>query len=107
MIIEKLKQQDIAKYKKLIDICFDGSNEIKAYNYDENDTNYTIIVAKNVDEIAKTMFEYVFDFAKKNGYNSINLTCLDTAYDAHHLYESLGFNKTNNVKYNLTMKQNN
>lgn len=143
MIIEKLKQQDIAKYKKLIDICFDGSNEIKAYNYDENDTNYTIIVAKNVDEIvgsitlyridlftfsfqpileifnvcvkkeyrgkkiAKTMFEYVFDFAKKNGYNSINLTCLDTAYDAHHLYESLGFNKTNSVKYNLTMKQNN
>jgi len=139
MIIEKLKPQDIGKYKNLIDSCFDGSNEIEKYKYDENSASYRIIVAKDSDEIigsitfycidlftfsfqptleifnvcvkkeyrgkkiAKTLFEYVFDFAKKNDYNSINLTCLETAYEAHHLYESLGFNKTNSVKYNLSL----
>lgn len=141
MIIEKLKPEDIAKYKELIDVCFGDSNDIEEYDYDENNQNYQIIVAKDSDKIvgsvtfycinlftfsfqptleifnvcvkeqyrgkkiAKSIFEHVTDFAIKNGYNSINLTCLDTAYDAHCLYESLGFNKTSSTKYNLTLSK--
>lgn len=139
MLIEKLNKNDLPLYKKLIDECFGGSNDINKYidSYDENNSNYEILVTKEsgnivgsmtfykIDlftfsfqpslevfnvcvaseyrgkKIAKNMFEYVIKYAKNNGYRSINLTCLDTAYDAHHLYESLGFNKTSSLKYNL------
>jgi Predicted acetyltransferase len=138
MIVEKLKYEDLASYKNLIDECFDGSNELSYYkdNYKENN-QYEIIVAKldnkivgsitfikldlftfsfqpmleifNVavlkeyrgKKIAKQLFEYISKFAKDNNYKSIVLTCLDTAIDAHKLYESVGFNKTSSIKYKL------
>jgi len=136
MIIERLKKEDINLYKNLIDNAFDESNSLDFYNkYDENNSNYQIIVAKEDDKIigsvtmykldlftfdfqpaieifnvavlkeyrgkkvAKSIFEYIIDFAKKNGYNSIQLTCLDNAYNAHKLYESVGMEKASSVKY--------
>lgn len=53
-------------------------------------------------KIAKQLFEYVIEDARGNGYKSISLTCLDTAYDAHYLYEALGFKKASSLKYNLS-----
>ena len=136
MIIEKLKKEDIILYKNLIDDTFEESNTLEFYNkYDENNSNYQIIVAKEDDKIigsitmykldlfifdfqpaielfnvavlkeyrgrkvAKSIFEYIIKYAKDNGYNSIHLTCLDNAYNAHKLYESVGMEKASSVKY--------
>jgi len=136
MIIERLKKEDIKSYKELIDECFDGSNELDFYEkYEENNSNYEIIVAKENDKIigsitmyklelftfsfqpaieifnvsvlkeyrkkgvAKKIFEYIIDYAKNNGYKSIHLTCLDTAFNAHKLYESVGMKRASSVKY--------
>lgn len=136
MIIEKLRKEDIKLYKELIDEAFDSSNDIESYEkYDENNTNYEIIVAKldnkivgsitmykldlftfsfqpaieifNVavlksyrgKHVAKSIFEYIIDYAKNNGYKSIHLTCLDTAFGAHKLYESVGMKKASSIKY--------
>ncbi len=140
MLIEILKKSDLKSYKKLIDECFDGSNNISEYEKYNPDANYRIVVARDGDrvvgsitfykldlftfsfqpvlevfnvavlkdyrgqKIAKKLFEFIFDYAKKNGYKSINLTCLDTAITAHKLYESVGFTRTSSVKYNLYLK---
>ena len=67
--------------------------------------NVAVLKEYRRQNIAKSLFDYVINYAKKNGYKSINLTCLDTAIPAHKLYESIGFKKTNSVKYNLLLKQ--
>ena len=66
--------------------------------------NVAVLKEYRGQKIAKKLFEYVINFAKKNGYKSINLTCLDTAIPAHKLYESIGFTKASSVKYNLYFK---
>ncbi len=63
--------------------------------------NVAVLKEYRGQKIAKNIFNYVINYAKENGYESIYLTCLDTAYDAHHLYESLGFERASSVKYNL------
>lgn len=65
--------------------------------------NVAVLPEYRGQKIAKKMFEYIIEYAKNNGYKSIYLTCLDTAYDAHHLYEALGFKRTSSVKYNLNL----
>lgn len=52
-------------------------------------------------QVAKKMFDYVIKYAKENGYKSVFLTCLNTAYGAQKLYENIGFIKTDSLKYNL------
>ena len=143
MIVEKLKKEDISLYKELIDEVFESSNNIDYYNnYDENNTNYDIIVAKENNKIigsitmyklelftfsfqpaieifnvgvskeyrnkgiAKKVFEYIIKYAKENGYNSIHLTCLDNAYNAHKLYESIGMKRASSVKYAIYFNDN-
>ncbi len=54
-------------------------------------------------QIARNLFDYVIEYAKENGYKSIYLTCLDTAYGAHKLYENVGFIRTSSLKYNLKL----
>jgi len=51
--------------------------------------------------IAQELMAHIIENAKKDGYNSISLTCLDDAYSAHKLYESLGFKKASSIKYDL------
>lgn len=59
MIIEKLKRQDLEKYKRIIDEAFDGSNDINKYEeYDENNSSYEVIVLKEKDEIIGTLTMY-------------------------------------------------
>ena len=143
MIVEKLKKEDISLYKELIDEVFESSNNIDYYNnYDENNTNYEIIVAKENNKIigsitmyklelftfsfqpaieifnvgvlkeyrnkgiAKKIFEYIIKYARENGYNSIHLTCLDNAYNAHKLYESIGMKRASSVKYAIYFNDN-
>ncbi len=139
--IGKLKTVDLAKYKELIDNCFDGSNDISVYreNYNETSDSYEIFIAKSDENIvgcltiykidlftysfqpaleifnvcvhpeyrgqkvAKQLFEKVFSYAREHRYKSIYLTCLDTAHDAHRLYESVGMTKTNSIKYSITL----
>lgn len=55
--------------------------------------------------IAKIIFEYIINYAKENEYKTIFLTCLDTAYPAHKLYESIGFKKMNSVKYSYNVEK--
>jgi len=136
--IEKLRKEDIGKYKELIDSCFGGSNSLEEYErkYRE-DAEYTIIVAKDEEKVigsitmysidlftysfqpalelfnvavlkeyrrnnvAKEILEYILKYAKENGYKSVYLTCLADAYGAHKLYESVGFNKLDSVKYGI------
>lgn len=66
--------------------------------------NVAVLKDYRGQKIAKKLFEFIFDYAKKNGYKSINLTCLNTAIPAHKLYESVGFTKTSSLKYNLYLK---
>ncbi len=66
--------------------------------------NVAVLKEYRGQKIAKKLFEYVIDYAKKNGYKSINLTCLDTAISAHKLYESIGFVKASSIKYNFYLK---
>lgn len=54
--------------------------------------------------IAKDIFKYILVYAKENGYKSIYLTCLNTAYAAHKLYESIGFKKTDSLKYSYIIE---
>lgn len=61
--------------------------------------NVSVLVDYRNKGIAKNMFEYVFKYAKENGYKQVFLTCLDSAVIAHHLYESVGFKKMNSLKY--------
>jgi ribosomal protein S18 acetylase RimI-like enzyme len=56
-------------------------------------------------KVAKNIFKYIIDFAKDNGYKSINLTCLESAHAAHHLYESVGFERTSSIKFNLVIPE--
>ena len=65
--------------------------------------NVAVRVAYRKQNIAKMLLEHIVTNAKKDGYRSISLTCLDTAYPAHKLYESLGFEKANSVKYHLNL----
>ena len=59
MIIEKLKREDLTKYKSLIDEAFDGSENIDKYlKYDENNNSYEIIVLKEREEIVATVTMY-------------------------------------------------
>jgi len=66
--------------------------------------NVAVLKDYRGQKIAKKLFEFIFDYAKENGYKSINLTCLDTAIPAHKLYESVGFIRTSSVKYNFSFK---
>ena len=54
-------------------------------------------------KIAKSLMDYVVKYAKENGYKSISLTCLDSAFDAHRFYESMGFKRTSSLKYNINL----
>jgi len=53
--------------------------------------------------IAKKIFEYIFNYAKENGYKQIFLTCLESATSAHKLYESVGFKRMSSVKYSVSL----
>jgi len=66
--------------------------------------NVAVLKDYRGQKIAKKLFDFVFDYAKENGYKSINLTCLDTAIPAHKLYENVGFTRTSSVKYSLYLK---
>lgn len=62
MIIERLKREDLPKYKSLIDEAFDGSEDIDKYlKYDENNTSYEVIVLKEKEEIVATVTMYKLD----------------------------------------------
>lgn len=49
--------------------------------------------------VAKELFNYIFDYARKNGFKQIYLTCLDNAIITQKFYESVGFKKMNSLKY--------
>ena len=49
---------------------------------------------------------YIIKYARENGYNSIHLTCLDNAYNAHKLYESIGMKRASSVKYAIYFNYN-
>lgn len=54
--------------------------------------------------VATNIFNYIIDYAKENGFKSINLTCLDTAISAHKLYEKMGMTRTSSIKYNMSLR---
>lgn len=65
--------------------------------------NMAVLKEYRNKNIVTQLLNHVISQAKNNGYKSISLTCLDDAYPAHKLYESVGFKKTSNLKYNLTL----
>ena len=124
MEIEILKPIDLKSYKELIDECFGTSNDLEKYQkYNENQA-YKIFVVKEgttiigsatqyaldlftfdyrEKQIAKYLLSHIIENARNEGYHSISLTCLDTAYPAHKLYESVGFTKENSLKYAMVL----
>ena len=65
--------------------------------------NVAVLKEYRRKNIAKSLFTYIIEYAKSNGFKSIYLTCLDTAHEAHKLYENIGFNKMSSIKYNLSL----
>ena len=65
--------------------------------------NVAVKAAYRKKNIAKKLLEYMIENAKLEGYHSISLTCLDSAYPAHRLYESVGFVKASSIKYQLDL----
>lgn len=61
MNIEVLKSKDLLNYKKLIDECFGGSNDIKYYEKYNKKESYVIFVAKINDEIVGSITAYKID----------------------------------------------
>jgi len=49
--------------------------------------------------LGRIILNYVFEYAKENGYKTINLTCLESESGVHSFYEGLGFEKANSRKY--------
>ena len=50
-------------------------------------------------KIGTLLIDFLVDYAKKNGYKCINLTCLDNLPNIHKFYEKVGFEKANSRKY--------
>jgi len=65
--------------------------------------NVSVLPEFRGQKIGKGLVEYIINYAKEHGYKSISLTCLNDAYDAQRLYESMGFKKTDSIKYNLDL----
>lgn len=65
--------------------------------------NVAVKISHRRQSIAKELLEYVIKNAKVEGYKSVSLTCLDNAYPAHRLYESVGFIKADSLKYSLNL----
>jgi len=65
--------------------------------------NVAVKVAYRNKMIAKKLLKYIIENARSEGYHSISLTCLDNAYAAHRLYESVGFVKANSIKYHMDL----
>lgn len=65
--------------------------------------NVAVLEEYRGKKTAKQLLNFVIKYAKDNGYRSIFLTCLDTAYPAHRLYESMGFKKMSSLKYSLNI----
>ena len=65
--------------------------------------NVAVKAAYRKKNIAKKLLEHMIENAKLEGYHSISLTCLDSAYPAHRLYESIGFVKASSIKYQLDL----
>ena len=63
--------------------------------------NIAVSVDYRRKKIGQKLLDYIIENAKAEGYNSISLTCLDDAYAAHKLYESMGFKKAGSLKYDL------
>lgn len=63
--------------------------------------NVAVLKEYRGKEIAQKLFDFIIEYAKDNGYKSIYLTCLDSAFAAHRLYEKMGFKKMSSLKYNL------
>ena len=73
MIIEKLNKKDINEYKDLIDEVFGSSNIDEFQRYDENNNNYTILVAKQDDKIIGTITMYMINLFTFSFHPSIEL----------------------------------
>jgi len=63
--------------------------------------NIAVKPAFRKNGIAQFILQHVIENAKADGYRSVSLNCLEDAYGAHKLYESLGFKKASSVKYDL------
>ncbi len=51
--------------------------------------------------LGKLLIDYVKEYAKKNGYKTIHLTCLEEEKDVHLFYENVGFKKNESRKYSM------
>ncbi|HOO68304.1 MAG TPA: GNAT family N-acetyltransferase [Bacilli bacterium] len=67
--------------------------------------NVAVLPEYRRKNVATKIFDYIIDYANKNGYKSVYLTCLDDAIAAHKLYESVGFKKASSIKYNLDLRK--
>ena len=88
MIIEKLKREDLPKYKALIDDAFDGSQDMSSYlEYDENNDAYEIIVLKEKEEIVGSITMYklkLFTFSFQPAIELFNVA-VKSEYRRHNL----------------------
>ncbi len=63
--------------------------------------NVAVKKAYRRQNLGKIIMNYVIDYAKENGYKTINLTCLESEIGVHSYYESVGFKKAASRKYSM------
>ena len=61
MKIEKLQRTDLKSYKQLMDVCFDGSNDIGDYEKYDESAAYEIVVVKDDERIVGSVTFYKMD----------------------------------------------
>lgn len=65
--------------------------------------NLAVSPAYRKNKLGHKLLEHIIDNAKSNGYGSVSITCLVDAHGAHRLYESMGFVRTDNIKFDMKL----
>jgi GNAT superfamily N-acetyltransferase len=63
--------------------------------------NVAVLKAYRGSNTASLLFDFLKEFAEKNGYKTISLTCLADAHRAHNFYEKMGYDRLDRFRYSM------
>lgn len=67
-------------------------------------SNFATSLSARGTPTAKRLMNFVFDYAKEHGYQSIAVNCLTDALRAHRFYEKMGFEKIDRARFMMKVE---
>lgn len=64
-------------------------------------SHFATALAARGTNTATLLMNFVFDYAKEHGYQSVAVNCLADAQRAHQFYEKIGFERLDRVRFQL------